>query len=342
MKKLKELNRKQKGILGVVGVVVIVAVVVITMLLTKPADKKIVTKEYHKIELKQKNFVIEFGDEYSLQASDYIKASKEVLKDTKIEVKNENNRDCPKGAECDEYRIIDVYKVGEYKATATYKKEKLKFTIEIKDTTVPTFETFTDKVEVEQGGDANGVISSFVPKDLSSVKIDLDVKAVDFNKPGEYKAAVTATDAYGNKTAKEFVIVVKEKDQAEEQPIGNNNTGNGSNPVGNTGGNQGSNPNNGNGGGNPQPTPQQPKDVCPGAYDPSKPCKSILMDDRNGQNHKLFATYAEVENIMNLMFMGDFNQIKAITGEDLSSYGQIVGSSITYNDYTKVYSFCVY
>lgn len=167
-----------------------------------------------KIELKKETFVYEYGEQYSFDAKEYIKADKKVLKDTKIEIQNKNVKVCPKDAECDAFVLTDVYQVGKYKGTATYQDEKLEFIVEIKDTTKPTFEDFQDKVEVAKYFDGD-LVTNFKATDLSEVVVTVDTKDVDFSTSGDYKAKAIATDKYKNKITKEFTIIVGEKTQVE-------------------------------------------------------------------------------------------------------------------------------
>lgn len=202
--KFKTLPKKSIGVagVGIVGIVIMLAIFVF------------MNGNKTSMELKKENFIVEYGEQYSTKASDYIKADNDVLEDVVIKVENKHAKECPAGSQCAEFLITDVYRVGTYKATATYKKEKLEFTIEIKDTTKPVFKDFKEKVEVprEYTGDLS---KEYTAEDLSEVTITVDTKEVDFNKAGEYKAKVTATDKNKNKTTKEFTVVVGEKSQAE-------------------------------------------------------------------------------------------------------------------------------
>lgn len=291
------------------------------------------------IELKKDNFVIEFGEEYSLNADEYIKADKEILKDTVIKVENENSRECPDDAECDDYRIIDVYQVGKYDATATYKDEELKFTIEIKDTTPPEFEDFVDKIEIELNS-TDDLNIKFEATDLSEVTIVVDMEKVDTTKTGEYKTTVTAKDTYKNETVKDITIVVKEKEteakdtnQNNETVTGNtSNESNGDSTSGTTGGstNTGGASNTGSTGGTT--TPQPSSELCPGGHTPSLSCDTIILDGREGQNNTLYATEAEVRAIekqwKNFEIFTNWQGFKVV--------------SIMYNNWTKKYTYVLY
>lgn len=168
-----------------------------------------------KIKAKKDTFVYEFGESYSYNKKDYIKADKDVLSKTKITI-NGKSIDTPHSSFATEEDYLKYYAVGKYKGVAKYKDEEVKFTVEIKDTTKPEFIEFKEKIEVDREYDGD-LIDQFKAKDLSEVKIKVNTKEVDFSKAGEYKAKVIATDSSKNKRTKEFIVVVKEKTKAERE-----------------------------------------------------------------------------------------------------------------------------
>lgn len=165
-----------------------------------------------KLELKKETFKVEYGEVVSTNAKEYLvkDTEKEVIKDTKVKFKKlENEKD-------KEFPAID-----EYKGTATYKEEKVSFTVKVEDTIAPEFVDFSEVIEVEQGY-SEDIATKFKATDLSEVTIKADTSKVDFNVVGEYEIKVTAKDKYKNKTTKTAKVKVVEK-KVEEQPAENNN-----------------------------------------------------------------------------------------------------------------------
>lgn len=195
MRKLKIMTKKQKIVTSIVSLVVIGAIVIGTKFLLKENKPSIF--------LKQEVFVIEYGNRFTSKVESYITADKEVLEKTKISF------DYFKGKAETGQQYLSV---GTYDATAKYKNEKFRFTVEIKDTTPPEFKDFKDKIEVEHNYDPSKLASQFSYKDLSEVEVTVDSSNVDFSKAGEYLASVTLEDKYKNKTSREFTVVVVYKD----------------------------------------------------------------------------------------------------------------------------------
>lgn len=231
------------------------------------------------IELKKKEFVIEYGNPASEDAKDYVKADKDVLKETGIsfkDVKYEKREEDGKD--------IKFLEVGTYKATAVYKDETLDFKIVVKDTTAPEFVDFKDKIEIEQDS-TEDLSTKFTATDLSDVTITVDVEKIDSSKAGEYKTTVTAKDKYDNETTKDVTIVVKEKESADQSTDQQTDQGtqnvSGDTSGGSTSGNNGSSTT-GTGGSNnsgsgssgsttpstPTPTPARPQ-VAAGTCEPN-------------------------------------------------------------------------
>lgn len=214
------------------------------------------------IELKKKEFVIEYGNIASEDAKDYVKADKDVLKETGISFKDVKYEEREEDG-----KEIKYLEVGTYKANAVYKDETLDFKIVVKDTTAPEFVDFKDKIEIEQES-TEDLSTKFTATDLSDVTITVDTEKVDLTKVGEYKTTVTAKDKYDNETTKDLTIVVKEKasadqdkdqqgDQGTQDVLGDTSAGSTSgNSGGSTTGTEGSN--NSGSGSSGSPTPSNP------------------------------------------------------------------------------------
>ena len=305
------------------------------------------------VSLKKDTFTFELGEKIALSKSDVVDTEdKEILKDVKLTLDTDTAT-----ASTDGIAINKDIKVGKYKGTIEYKKQRLDFKVIVKDTVAPKFIDFKEKIEIQQNSKDVDYASFFPADDLSSVKITVDSSGVDLSKSGEYAITVTATDEYKNKTEKKSIVVVKEKAEESAKEMDSNelaqtgSTDGTASTAGNTQTNVGSvtngsaksgsnNPPVGNNGGGSTHAPSV--DVCPGGFDPSLPCDAIYMDLRDGQNHKLFDTYEEVENIMNLWANFKNKEASALAGEDISWAGQMVGTGIYYNDGSEKYSFALY
>lgn len=208
LNKIKGLSKKNKIVAGVSSVIIVVVIITgVVMLTNKSADKVELTKDV---------FIFEYGEQVDLGTIDLLKSDDEELISESVyvlKINNEKGKDYPAVGT---YKGRVVYdKDWTKKSASSYKGNKyFNFEVKVKDTKAPTFEDFKDKVEVVKKFEGD-LASNFKAKDLSEVKITVDVKGVDFNVAGEYKAKVTATDKYKNKTTKEFTIVVGDKTQAE-------------------------------------------------------------------------------------------------------------------------------
>lgn len=204
--KLKAMSKQQKMMASIGVLVIAVALVVGSVFLLKDTKPS--------IELKKDVFVFEYGTRYSDKKSDYINADEDVLQKTKITI---NGKDISKQPQPEsENAFRKDYAIGKYEAIAEYKDEKLKFTIEIKDTIAPEFVDFKDRVEIPRDTDAEKLKLFFTTNDVSlESELTIDSSKVDFSKAGEYTAKATIEDPSKNKTTKAFSVVVGEKSEAE-------------------------------------------------------------------------------------------------------------------------------
>ncbi|MDQ0361571.1 hypothetical protein [Breznakia pachnodae] len=336
----------KKKVFAIGAAIIAVGVIVVVAIFMQNDSKEV------DLTLKKDKFVLEYGEAgVSSNPSTYLKTTdKDILEKSKVNITPAEYM-CS-SEKCENEVLKEFTGVGVYSVSIIYndgKDHEQTVDVEIKDTKSPEFVDFKDKIEVDQDS-TEDLTTKFTAKDLSAVKITVNMEGVDISKVGEYKTKVIAEDWYKNKTEKEVTIVVKEKtteDENDDQNTDqdsqtNGNTSGGSDSTGgSTGGstNTGGSSSAGNSGGT---TPTPTADVCPGGYDPSLPCDAIITDTREGQSHMMFDTSAEVENIMNLMAYGEFDKIEAITGEDLSPYMQIKGAQVMYNNGVKKYTFRVY
>lgn len=157
-----------------------------------------------KVKLKKEVFTLEYGNPISMDAKDYVTADETVLKDVKVTVKYEKEKD------------KDYVAVGKYNGTVSYKKEKHKFKVKVEDTTAPKFEDLKKEIKIEQNAEKVDFAKYFKATDLSEVKISVDDKKVDLAKTGEYEMKVTASDAFNNKVTKKVKIIVVDAEKVEE------------------------------------------------------------------------------------------------------------------------------
>lgn len=156
---------------------------------------------------------VEFGENISLNANDYLDNEEDVLSKTKVQLIDKDGKE-----------VADTKKaaVGDYILTFIYNDdEKTKTTIKVsvKDTTAPVFNkgAILNKYEVEYGKSLDKSIftKDEVATDLSKVEITVDDSKVNYKKAGNYEAVVTAKDEHGNATEKKVTIVVKAEEKKE-------------------------------------------------------------------------------------------------------------------------------
>lgn len=160
-----------------------------------------------KISLIEENIVIEYGQSYNPSVNELINFTEFDFINTenvKIEsnIENEDNKEYPA--------------VGNYEINVYYKDKNLSQKIEVKDTTSPVL-SMKENIDIENGVDINTVNIKQYAKatDLSELKdYNIDLTNVDTNKAGEYVAKISIEDIYGNKSEKDFKIVVPEKEES--------------------------------------------------------------------------------------------------------------------------------
>lgn len=185
MSKLGKVNKKIWFIISTIIVLVIVSF----FMLSK--ERILVLKENH--------VVMEYGQHISDDPNQYLKLKdKNLVSNIKIDnnFKIEENHNYPK--------------IGNYKMTFSYKKEKVTVNIEVKDTTKPTFND-CNSIEFVKGTDFN--YAEFIKaEDLQEVTYDYDTSNVNKDTVGEYTVKVTATDKSNNKAEKEIKVKVLDID----------------------------------------------------------------------------------------------------------------------------------
>lgn len=149
--------------------------------------------------------VFEYGEPISLKATDYLNFDSLDSKDRKLVNDNVVIKSNAKNEDGKEYP-----KVGKYKVTITYKKEKEVVDVQIKDTVKPEI-IVPETIEIIQGIDLStyDFKSLFKVNDLSEIiDYNIDLGTIDSNLLGEYNAKVSVIDASKNKSEKDFKIII--------------------------------------------------------------------------------------------------------------------------------------
>ena len=178
-----------------------------------------------KIELKQESFIFEYGDDIINDVSYYLKDADSTKNIKYYKLINNLKKNSETGLiEPDEYTI-----------TIKYKKQEETFKVIIKDTKAPIFTKYEDKISLIQDSEDVDLTKYFIAEDLSDVILSVE-GSFDISKVGEYNLKMIATDKSGNKTKKDFVVEVKEKEKIPSKPPVSNNSKNTSdtNPSGNS------------------------------------------------------------------------------------------------------------
>lgn len=178
-----------------------------------------------KIELKQESFIFEYGDDIINNVSYYLKDadSTKNIKDYKLINNLKKNSE------------TGLIEPDEYTITIKYKKQEETFKVIIKDTKAPIFTKYEDKISLIQDSEDVDLTKYFIAEDLSDVILSVE-GSFDISKVGEYNLKMIATDKSGNKTKKDFIVEVKEKEKIPSTPPVSNNSKNTSNtnPSGNS------------------------------------------------------------------------------------------------------------
>lgn len=182
---------KKKVIAGIIGIAAIVAITVgIVIVNQKP-------------ELATSSVTIEAGEEFKPEAKDFFKGkhSGDVTIDTSK---------------------VDTDKVGEYEATATYKKHNYTITVKVEDTTAPTITAKSedpvytkdvtavnaeDYVTVEDVSDTTVAFTGYQKMDALDAEPATEATATVPEEEGFYKATITATDKSGNESDTAVTLV---------------------------------------------------------------------------------------------------------------------------------------
>lgn len=182
---------KKKVIAGIIGIAAIIAITVgIVIVNQKP-------------ELATSSVTIEAGEEFKPEAKDFFKGKHSG--DVKIDTSK-----------------VDTDKVGEYEASATYKKHNYTITVKVEDTTAPTITAKSedpvytkdvtavnaeDYVTVEDVSDTTVAFTGYQKMDALDAEPATEATAAVPEEEGFYKATITATDKSGNESDTTVTLV---------------------------------------------------------------------------------------------------------------------------------------
>ena len=193
---MKDKLKNKKVIAGIISGIAVITVVVIAMIiLSQP-----------KLVVKAETMDIEYGNEISTKAEDYLdieKVDKDIIAKTNVTVDISNH----------DKSDNEYISIGEYLVKLTYEDETVEVKVNVKDTTKPTFDKFEKEIEITKdckpaGEELNKLLEKFSAKDLQKVTISLDDSKVDYSKEGAYKATVKAIDASKNESTQETTIKI--------------------------------------------------------------------------------------------------------------------------------------
>lgn len=181
---------KKKVIAGIIGAVAVIAIA--TGIITNQKPEQTATTA-----------TVEAGEEFNPAPADYFTGKH--VNDIKFDTKK-----------------VNTDKVGEYKATATYKKHSYEITVKVEDTTAPTLTATTtdpvytkdittikpeDYVTVEDISDTTTTITGYQKLDAIDAAPTTDSTATIPEEEGFYKATITATDSSNNESDTTITLV---------------------------------------------------------------------------------------------------------------------------------------
>ena len=193
---MKEKLKNKKVIAGIISGIAVITVVVIAMIiLSQP-----------KLVVKAETMDIEYGNEISTKAEDYLdteKVDKDIIAKTNVTVDISNH----------DKSDNEYISIGEYLVKLTYEDETVEVKVNVKDTTKPTFDKFEKEIEITKdckpaGEELSKLLKKFTAKDLQNITISLDDSKVDYSKEGTYRATVKAVDASKNEATQETTIKI--------------------------------------------------------------------------------------------------------------------------------------
>lgn len=153
---------------------------------------------------KSKKIDLEYGNKISNNLEDYIdieQSDEAALKKTILDVsqvKNVIGKGYPR--------------LGLHTLRIIYDKESYEIEINVKDTKRPIFTNFRSNLKFVKGKKPKKeeLLKFFTITDVDAVNVSIDDSHVDYNKVGEYKATISASDSTHNQTTKDLKIYIVE------------------------------------------------------------------------------------------------------------------------------------
>ena len=210
-------------------IIFIVSIIICCFFILLCHRNKLVLVSYH--------IKIEYGQNVSTSVKDYLDYEKTEKSDLHDIIKNTNEEDNLKYSIKDENGKMaekqnEYPQVGYYQIIFTYKNEKKRVIIEVKDTTKTKIKA-PSYINIPQNAD---ISTDYFKKyltvtDYSKIKDwDIDTSQVNTHKPGEYIIKISVSDEYNNTAFKELKIhVVKAEDnqvsiKESDTKVTNNNS----------------------------------------------------------------------------------------------------------------------
>lgn len=170
-------------------------------------------KDNQKQEEKQKDTIL-LKEDLKFEINSEVKLLSLVSEDNKVKILSEDE-------------TIDTSTLGEKEITIKYeveeKEETKTFKITIEDTQAPTIE-YQKELSTNVGSKID-LLKGVKVSDNSGEEIKVTVEGeYDVNTPGEYQLKYSAVDSSGNKSEKDFKLIVKEKEKPKQQEVKQNNT----------------------------------------------------------------------------------------------------------------------
>lgn len=147
------------------------------------------------VELKQKEFIFEYGEKISQEIDSYFKITdKDKLKDCSLKLAVPDK---------------DTVETGSYKGKLTFRNQNISFKIKVQDTKPPEFVEFKDEVQSEINQSKEVLLTHYKADDLSGAAVDINDSQVNYAVPGRYPVTVKAADSHNNTIDRAATVEIK-------------------------------------------------------------------------------------------------------------------------------------
>lgn len=188
MKSKEKKNHNNKTLMSILCIILLSGCAVAGVMLYE---------DYNRIpvELKQNEFLYEYGDSIPNKINDYFR----VTEKSKLD-------DCTLKLNIPDTKIIET---GNYKGKLTFRGQSISFKIKVQDTTAPEFIEFKDGVQIELNQSKEQLLQYYKAEDLSSSTVDIDDSKVNYANAGRYPITVKAADIHNNQVSREATVEIK-------------------------------------------------------------------------------------------------------------------------------------